>query len=143
MNMKYTTENFENQLLGNFLGFSNIMNSVPNILETTRPKYPPTNVIDYHDGRTVIEMAVAGFTRDDIEITVQGDDLWVTGEIKKEDSDDGTYRCHGISRKSWRQGWKKHEFMHVVDSTLENGILRIVLEKQVPETAKPRIIDIK
>lgn len=123
-----------------FLGFHDIFD----ILESGLPKqktYPPYNIIR-NDDTTVLEVAVAGFDREDLTVSVIRDRL-VVARYRREEETDKVYLHKGISTRSFELKWSLDQRrLEVKDVKLENGILRITLQHIVPEEDKPRQIDI-
>lgn len=104
--------------------------------------YPPYNIKEIEAGCCYeIEMAVAGFTKEDIKISLQDGELTVEGGSAESQSD--TYVHKGIAARTFSQSFALAEFVEVKNAALENGILTITLERQIPEEKKPKIIKIK
>lgn len=104
--------------------------------------YPPYNVKKIDDNHFVIEMAVAGFTQNDIEIEMDGDKLYVRGNIKADDSNE-TLLWQGIANRAFTRWFTLEDHVEVKDAELLNGMLKIALERLVPEEKKPKKIAIK
>lgn len=123
-----------------FLGFDDIFD----ILEKGIPAqktYPPYNVIQADNETTLLEVAVAGFAREDLTVSVVKDTLVVAG--KREDEDNNAYLHKGISTRSFERKWAiDPRRLEVRDVKLENGLLRITLVAIVPEEDKPKQIEI-
>lgn len=104
--------------------------------------FPPYNIATTGEDRYRITMAVAGFAESDLEITVQSQELTVSG--KKQESDDtAQYLHHGIAERDFIRKFQLADYVEVADAHLENGILTIDLERKVPEAMKPRTIRIE
>jgi molecular chaperone IbpA len=111
---------------------------------STAPAYPPYNVIKFNDNEYVMEFAVAGFKKDGISITTEKDVLTVKGE--KEDPEfekDAGYVHKGIAGRKFKRSFTLPEYFEVVGASMNDGILGINLERQVPEEKKPKSIKIK
>lgn len=106
--------------------------------------YPPYNIESRGENQYRITMAVAGFAEDDIEITVEENKLQVTGSKNNgsagENQDNFLYR--GIATRSFDRRFQLADYVKVNGATLENGLLHIDLEREVPEAMKPRTIEI-
>lgn len=106
--------------------------------------YPPYNIerIDENDYR--ITMALAGFTEDDLDITVEDDTLTVTGSAQEEtgEEDEKTYLYRGIARRAFERKFQLADTIKVKDASFENGLLNIELEREIPEHKRPRQIAI-
>lgn len=125
-----------------FLGFSDQI-SRWNGLTTIKPiSFPPYNLIKIDDDSYKIELAVAGYTKDDISITVERDQLIVAS--KEQETEDGNTIIHqGIAERQWRQRFILGEYMEVASATLRDGLLTINIQRNLPEEAKPKVIKIK
>ena len=103
-------------------------------------KYPPYNITKESDTTYIVEMAVAGFTDDSLDIQVKEGVLTVEGKV--EDSTDKEYIHRGIASRAFTRTFTLAETVIVKDAGLENGMLRILLENVIPEEQKPKKIKI-
>ena len=104
------------------------------------PSYPPFNVVQ--DGNQyVIEVALAGIDKKDLDVKVQENTLRIAYDSNKEESDDKLYR--GIAQRSFRRQFSLAEDVEVTGASFKNGMLRIDLEKIIPEEKRPKQIKIK
>lgn len=101
--------------------------------------YPPHNVIKDGNDAYAIELAVAGFSRDQISIETQERLLKIVGDAKK---DEREYAYKGISTRSFTRQFTLAEYVEVTEAKLEDGILRISLKRNVPEEKQPRKVTI-
>lgn len=100
--------------------------------------YPPYNVINRRDGRTTLEIALAGFSKSDIGVETERNVLTVTA--KKENKDkDRQYAHQGISHRSFSKNWQLGSDVLVEDVNFTDGLLTVDLKKQVPEKEKRKI----
>lgn len=104
--------------------------------------YPPYNIIKLDDVHYSVEMAVAGFTEEEIEVGFYNNELVVCGEIKREESDNVQYIHRGISARKFRRAFAINENLEVLSADLDNGILRIRLKKLIPEEKLPKKIKV-
>lgn len=105
--------------------------------------YPPYNIIKEAEDNYKIEIAVAGFREDELDITVKDYVLTVTGEQKREENAEGpTYLHKGISARSFTRTFTLGDHVEVKGAVVQNGLLVISLEREVPEEAKPKKIAI-
>jgi molecular chaperone IbpA len=127
------------------LGFERFFDDVEKLLATDVAKvstsFPPHNIIKLDDSRYVVELAVAGFSKDEIEITVEDGTLTVKGDKKEKDTD-VTYLHRGIGTRSFTKTLTVADTIEVKGAEFKDGILRIGLENIIPEHKKPRKIDI-
>ena len=122
-----------------FVGFERIhdrMNQFNDTLSKNAPSYPPYN-IHKDDDQYIIEMAVAGFTEDDIDIEVQDDVLKVVGSASTS-TNSSSYLHRGIANRGFTRNFNLAETIEVKSASLINGMLQICLENIVPENKKPR-----
>lgn len=104
--------------------------------------YPPHNIARTDDHHYYIEMAVAGFKKDEIVVEVESELITVKGERKRVDDDTIQYIHRGLSARDFVRQFQMTEHMLVKGAEIKDGILRIDLEIIIPEDKKPRIIDI-
>lgn len=103
--------------------------------------YPPHNIYK-KDNKHIIEMAVAGFDKDNLSIEIEPNILTVLGETREqEDAPSCTYR--GIAARKFTRVFYLSEYMKVINASLKNGILKIEIEKIIPEAEKPKQITIE
>lgn len=103
--------------------------------------YPPHNIIKVDDHRYQVEMAVAGFSRDDLKIEQVGNELSISA-TKPESSDDIGYIHRGLGKRPFTKHFTLADDVRVLDSALADGILTINLELVVPEHKKAKSIAI-
>ena len=103
--------------------------------------YPPHNVIKIDDTHYVIELAVAGFAEDEIDVELKDNILTVQGD-KAKDETEVEYLHKGISARNFARTFPLAEHVEVRGATVKNGILSIALEQVVPEEDKPKKIAI-
>ncbi len=103
--------------------------------------YPPYNIRTMGEDHYQITMAVAGFSEDDIDITTEQSRLLVTGN-RADEEEQGEYLHRGIATRSFERRFNLADHVKVVSASLENGLLHIDLERELPEAMKPRTIKI-
>ena len=104
--------------------------------------YPPYNIRTTGEDQYQITMAIAGFSEDDIEITTEQNRLLVTGKRADESEEQGEYLHRGIATRSFERRFNLADHVKVTGANLENGLLHIDLERELPEAMKPRSIKI-
>jgi len=105
--------------------------------------YPPHNILKHNDNKFVLELAVAGFTQEDLHVVLDKNTLVVTGEKKRKETDDNVAYLHkGIGTRSFNKSFVLERYLVVEDVKLSDGILTIVLERVVPEEELPRVLEI-
>jgi molecular chaperone IbpA len=146
-------DNF-NQLTPYAVGFDRVFDQLQNYAQHNAPStgFPPYNIRKGGEYNYVIEMALAGFSKNDIEVEVEGGLLTVRSIKENQDArvvqggfadenDSTLYR--GISYRKFNRKFTLADDIVVNDASLENGMLKIDLERIVPEEKKPRTITIK
>ncbi|MEX2614502.1 MAG: Hsp20 family protein [Alphaproteobacteria bacterium] len=104
--------------------------------------YPPYNIVAVGDDRYRITIAVAGFSEGDLEIEVREQNLKVTGKRPEQDGD-VRYLHQGIGAGNFVREFQLADHVKVTDASLSNGLLVIDLKQEIPETMKPRTIQIE
>ena len=124
-----------------FLGFDQLFNTLTEINpDVARGSgYPPYNVIKKDDGHFLIEIAVAGFSKHDIDLTLEGGVLTVTGN-KKTGTDKREYTHRGISARGFERAFTLADTIKVIGADIVDGLLIIILENNIPEEDKPQTI---
>lgn len=106
--------------------------------------YPPHNIVKYSDTSYAIEVAVAGFTKEEIEVEVDQDQLTIRGVMNRPNKDVGIEYLHrGLAARDFEQTFTLAEYMEVVGAKVDNGMLQIDIKRVVPDALKPRTIEIK
>ncbi|MDH5526281.1 MAG: Hsp20 family protein [Nitrospirota bacterium] len=104
------------------------------------PSWPPYDIEVTGENRYRITMAVAGFSREDLKLEVREQALTVTAERPHEEAREYLHR--GIARRGFNQSFRLADHVKVTGADLENGLLTINLERELPESMKPRTIEI-
>ena len=135
-------DNF-NQLTPYAVGFDRVFDQLNAYVtnNVTSTGFPPYNIRKDGDYNYVIEMALAGFGKKDIEVEVKECLLTVRSVKENDENDSNLYR--GISYRKFNRKFTLADDVEVNDASLENGMLTISLERIVPEEKKPRTITIK
>lgn len=123
------------------IGFEHLLNLLDTAADTGTPEnYPPYNIEKVGEDNYRIALAVAGFAEDDLAVTVESNLLTIEGKRPTEAS--GTYLHHGIGSRAFRRQFNLADHIQVRGARLENGLLVIDLERELPEEMKPRRIEI-
>ena len=127
------------------LGFDRFFEDVEKLLNVdvakTVSNFPPHNILKLDETRYVVELAVAGFSKDEIDISVEAGTLTVKGE-KEEKESNVQYLHKGIGTRSFTKTLTIADTIEVKGAEFKDGILRIGLENIIPEHKKPRKIEI-
>jgi molecular chaperone IbpA len=125
------------------VGFDRLIHLMDDVFQKeTESSYPPYNIEKKDEENYIITMAVAGFKKEMITITVQDNGLFIEGRGTEEDNNK-TYIHRGIGKPTFERKFQLADFMKVGDASLEDGLLTLHLYKQIPETMKPRTITIR
>ena len=136
-------DNF-NQLTPYAVGYDRVFDQLQKYVQNNVQSsgFPPYNIQKGGDYNYTIEIALAGFSKDDIEVEVAENTLSVRSDKKAEPTDEFTYH-RGISYRRFDRKFTLADDIVVTGATLENGLLRIDLERIIPEEKKPRLIEVK
>jgi len=106
--------------------------------------YPPYNILTAGENRYRITMAVAGFSEEELAITSEHNKLLVKGEkAEEEETEESRFLYRGIATRSFERRFNLADHVRVSGARLDNGLLHIELEREVPEAMKTRKIDIQ
>ena len=137
-------DNF-NQLTPYAVGFDRQFNRLNDYIKHQQQStgFPPYNIQKVKDFEYEIEMALAGFSKEDIEVEV-ADGVLTVRSVKENDDVDDEWTLHrGISYRKFNRKFTLADDIVVNDAKLENGLLKISLEQIIPEEKKPRLITVK
>ncbi len=125
-----------------FIGFEPILNELERIHNAGRSQdnYPPHNVVKVDDENFIIELAVGGFSEEDIDIEVKDGILLVKGQHANDDARE--YAHKGISSRKFEKSFRLSEFVVIDGANLMNGILVVNARVEVPEERRPRKIEL-
>lgn len=131
-------------LYRSFIGFDHLASMIDAASRNEKQAgYPPYNIELLAEDKYRITMAVAGFSQDDIEIEVQENTLQVSGKKESEKNEAERKFLHkGISERNFERKFQLGDHVKVLTADMENGLLHIDLERVIPETKKPRRIEI-
>jgi molecular chaperone IbpA len=123
-----------------FVGFNRELQKATNIYNSGN--FPPYNIRQIDEDNFIIELAVAGFNEDELEVIYQDGTITIKGE-KNEDSEEDTKYLHkGIATRKFTREFVLGSYLEVVGANIENGVLYVSLERNLPESMKPRHIKI-
>ena len=136
-------DNF-NQLTPYAVGFDRVFDNLSRYVDNnaTSTGYPPYNIRKEGDYNYLIEMALAGFAREDLEIEV-ADGVLTIRSVKEKSDDDVSNIYRGISYRKFVRKFTIADDIVVNGAKMENGMLSVDLERVVPEEKKPRLIEVK
>jgi molecular chaperone IbpA len=125
------------------LGFDTLFNDVEQrFANQIQQTYPPYNVLKHDEDTYEIQIAVTGFTQDEITVEIDQNQLIVKGEHEGEEDTATQYLHRGLATRNFTRSWTLAEHMEVGDGKIKNGVLTIELNRVVPEALKPRVLKI-
>lgn len=125
-----------------FIGFNHTLDRLNSVhTAATNQSYPPYNILKLEEDKFRVDLALAGFDKKDVEVSVDNGTLIVKGEITEEDSVESLHR--GIATRKFTRTFALGEYMEVTLAEFKNGMLSITVERIVPEEKKPKTIKIK
>lgn len=122
-----------------FVGFDHLLNELDTAVRHANDHYPPHNILKTGDSDYLIELAVAGFTKEELTIEVKDRTLTITGEHISKGRE---YIHRGISTKKFKRTFRLSEHVQVHGADFKDGILSIELKYVIPEEMRPRTIKI-
>lgn len=128
-----------------FVGYDDVVNRFHKMQEEVAknvPNYPPYNIKKVDDNKYVIELAVAGFDQQDIEIELADNKLIVKGDVKSDLENTADYLFKGIGMRAFTRTFALSDHIEVDNAELVNGMLRVWLERMIPEHKKPKKVPV-
>jgi molecular chaperone IbpA len=122
------------------IGFDRLFDVLDEVQRTAEETYPPYNIERLDEDRFLISVALAGFTPDEVALTVEQNVLTLEG--RKADKEGKTFLHRGISARDFKRQFTLADHVEVKGARFENGLLVIELQREVPEAMKPRRIPI-
>jgi molecular chaperone IbpA len=122
------------------IGWSPLLDQLKEITNN-KPSYPPYDIVALKDDVTLLNVAVAGFNKNEVSVTVK--DSAVTIEGQKEDKQEGDIVYQGIATRDFKFTLAIAEYWEVTNAVLDNGMLTVQFNKNLPEEKKPKVIPIK
>ena len=138
-------DQFDRSLLSPYtVGFDRMFDRLHDhyVLHQTNSGFPPYNIRQDDDFNFIIELALAGLSKDDLEVEV-ADGVLTVRSVEKKSEEDGELLHRGISHRKFSRSWTLADDVVVKDAKMENGMLTVHLERVIPEEKKPRTISIQ
>ncbi|ELR64178.1 16 kDa heat shock protein A [Photobacterium marinum] len=123
------------------IGFDRLFNQMEKSVTNANAGYPPYNIEQQDEHHYRITMAVAGFAEEQLDITQQQNKLIVRG-TRENTKEEAQYLYQGIAERDFERKFQLADYVKVVGAEMENGLLHIDLEREIPEEQKPRKIAI-
>lgn len=125
-----------------FIGFNRELDRLSNIYrEATHQSYPPYNLVKIDEDTYQLSLAIAGFSKNEVSVSVDNGSLVVKGE--KTEETDNQILHKGIATRKFTRTFALGEYMEVDRAEMADGILNIFVERNIPEEKKPKAIKIK
>ncbi|MFT4926678.1 MAG: molecular chaperone IbpA [Phenylobacterium sp.] len=129
-------------LYRSFIGFDHLASLMDTATrQEKQPAYPPYNIELLAQDKYRITMAVAGFVEDELDIETQQNHLIIKG-TKAKSVEEKQFLYQGIAERNFERKFQLGDFVKVIDASIENGLLHVELEREIPEALKPRKIAI-
>ena len=125
-----------------FVGFDTLFEDLERIHQSARSgtdNYPPHNIVRIDEEKFLIELAVAGFKEDDVNVEVKDGILKISGAMEKDERD---FAFKGISSRKFEKSFRLSEFVVIDGADLKDGILVVYARVELPEEKRPRKIEI-
>ena len=130
------------KMMGFSVGFDSVFDRFFDMDLTRDSGYPPYNIRKINEAQYVIEIALAGFSKEDIEVEVTEGNLAIRSKEEKETDEDESFVHKGIAKRSFLRSFTLSDDIIVKGADLKDGMLIINLEKVIPDEKKPRLIQI-
>lgn len=137
------TYSYGRNLLPLSVGFDHLLSTLQEFEDIGKPStYPPYNIVKFDEDNYQIQIAVAGFSPDELDIEVKENKLTVNGEIKSAPPLEVQFLHHGLASRDFSHTFRLSDTVVVKSADIVNGVLKIDLENVLPEEKKPRKIPI-
>lgn len=137
--VRFDTNALNKALLGFDQLFDNFESRFGNQINNS---YPPYNIMKHNEDSYELEIAVTGFTPEEVTVEIDQNQLIVKGERKREEETETQYIHRGLATRDFTRTWTLAEHMEVGEGRIKNGVLTIALKRVVPEALKPRVLKI-
>jgi molecular chaperone IbpA len=124
-----------------FIGFNRELNRLNTAHQTNSQSYPPYDLLKLDEDTYRLSLAIAGFTKDDLKISVDNGTLIIKGEIVEVTDAEVVHK--GIAGRKFVRSFALGEYMEVTGAEMKDGMLHIDIDRIVPEEKKPKEIAIK
>jgi molecular chaperone IbpA len=125
------------------VGFDNIFDQLSSLSQIEIPKYPPYNIKKVDDNKYQLEMALAGFTKTDIDVEVKDNTLTVTGNSSDDKEETNSFVYKGIAQRAFTRQWALMDYLKVFNASFQDGVLVVDMELNLPEEKKSKKIKVK
>ncbi len=138
--VRFDTNALNRALLGFDSLFDNFEHRFANQINNN---YPPYNIVKHDENSYELEIAVTGFTKDEVTVEIDQNQLIVKGVRDKNSDTTAEFLHRGLAFRDFTRSWTLAEHMEVDEGAIKNGVLTIAIKRVVPEALKPRVLKIK
>jgi molecular chaperone IbpA len=125
------------------VGFDRLFDDIEHRYATQiQSNYPPYNILKTGDDTYEIQIAVSGFTKEEVSVEVDQNHLIIKGERLREDDENAQYLHRGLAARDFTKIFPLADHMQVDTGSIKNGILTVCLKRIIPESLKPRKINL-
>ena len=126
------------------IGYDDVFKHFETLLEHQQPNYPPYNIIKTGDYTQCVEVALAGYSKAEVEVIVEDKTLTIkSSDLPAKDKPKDNVIHKGIAKRAFKRIFTLADDVVVNDAVLKDGLLKVELERVVPEDKKPKVIKIK
>jgi len=124
-----------------FIGFNRELERFNSLSKVNNTAFPPYDLLKLDDDNYQLSLAVAGFTRDNLTVSIEDGSLWITGEIKEVIDAEVVHK--GIAARKFTRIFELSEYMEVSNVELKDGMLHINVVRNIPKEKQPKVLKIK
>jgi molecular chaperone IbpA len=124
-----------------FIGFNRELERFNSLSKVNNTAFPPYDLLKLDEDNYQLSLAVAGFTRDNLTVSIEDGSLWITGEIKEVIDAEVVHK--GIAARKFTRIFELSEYMEVSNVELKDGMLHINVVRNIPKEKQPKILKIK
>ena len=126
------------------IGYDDVFKHFETLLEHQQPNYPPYNIVKIGDYTHCVEVALAGYSKAEVEVIVEDKTLTIkSSDLPAKDKPKDNVIHKGIAKRAFKRVFTLADDVVVNDAVLKDGLLTVELERVVPEDKKPKVIKIK
>ena len=122
------------------LGLEDVFHRLDSLTDAASSNYPPYNIVKTSDTTSALEIALAGFSKEEIEVVTERNVLTVS--THREGTDGREYTHRGLAQRTFARNWQLSDDVVVDSVDYQNGLLTVVLRKELPENQQRKILPI-
>ena len=124
-----------------FIGFNRELERFHSLSKVNNTAFPPYDLLKLDEDNYQLSLAVAGFTKDDLTVSIEDGSLWITGQITEVTDAEIVHK--GIAGRKFTRIFELSEYMEVSSVELKDGMLHILIIRNLPKEKQPKILKIK